>query len=89
MKRKKDFRTINWRLKRRSITMNTDETNKIQKTRILIVEDEPAWSPGCVTFEYEGIRRDQRRDGVAGLERASPIIRSRRARRNDPRLSGL
>ncbi|HVQ38692.1 MAG TPA: response regulator transcription factor [Pyrinomonadaceae bacterium] len=48
-----------------------DETNGSKKTRILIVEDEPAMVAGLRdNFEYEGYDVISAADGVAGLERA-------------------
>ncbi len=54
----------------RSMSSN-DESNGARKTRILIVEDEPAMVAGLRdNFEYEGYEVISAGDGVAGLERA-------------------
>src|SRR5215471_5868865 len=67
------------------------EEDRRMKTRILIVEDEPAMVAGLRdNFEYEGYEVISAQDGVAGLERAL-------AERPDlvvldvmmPRMSGL
>ena len=48
-----------------------DEPNTSKKTRILIVEDEPAMVAGLRdNFEYEGYEVISAADGVEGLERA-------------------
>ena len=50
---------------------NVAETNANKKTRILIVEDEPAMVAGLRdNFEYEGYDVISAGDGVAGLDRA-------------------
>src|SRR4030095_11579391 len=47
------------------------ESNNNKRTRILIVEDEPAMVAGLRdNFEYEGYDVISAADGVAGLERA-------------------
>jgi two-component system alkaline phosphatase synthesis response regulator PhoP len=47
------------------------ESNAVKKTRILIVEDEPAMVEGLRdNFEYEGYDVISAGDGVAGLDRA-------------------
>jgi len=71
MKRKSDFeQTINGANGNRSST-NSDQPNGSRKTRILIVEDEPAMVAGLRdNFEYEGYDVISAADGVAGLERA-------------------
>src|SRR3989440_7906054 len=56
---------------RSSTNRNVAETNALKKTRILIVEDEPAMVEGLRdNFEYEGYDVVSAGDGVAGLERA-------------------
>jgi len=75
MKRKKDLEQSIGGSKRGRSTMNTDETNKNKKTRILIVEDEPAMVAGLRdNFEYEGYDVISAADGVAGSNVPSPII---------------
>src|SRR5207237_7678003 len=65
--------------------------NALKKTRILIVEDEPAMVEGLRdNFEYEGYDVVSAGDGVAGLERALSddpglVVLDL----NMPRLSGL
>src|SRR5438093_12214524 len=50
---------------------NITETNTVKKTRILIVEDEPAMVAGLRdNFEYEGYEVISAVDGVEGLDRA-------------------
>src|SRR6266545_3124006 len=50
---------------------NTDEAGGGRKTRILIVEDEPAMVAGLRdNFEYEGYEVISAGDGAEGLERA-------------------
>ena len=50
---------------------NSTSSDAVQKTRILIVEDEPAMVAGLRdNFEYEGYEVISAGDGVAGLERA-------------------
>ena len=49
------------------------------KTKILIVEDEPAMVAGLRdNFEYEGYEVISAEDGVSGLERALSDVRVRR-----------
>src|SRR5437899_13003872 len=56
---------------RSSTGSNVAETNANRKTRILIVEDEPAMVAGLRdNFEYEGYDVISAGDGVAGLDRA-------------------
>src|SRR5437899_4683655 len=56
---------------RSSTGSNVAETNANRKTRILIVEDEPAMVEGLRdNFEYEGYDVISAGDGVAGLDRA-------------------
>ncbi len=56
---------------RSSINNDVAQTNAGRKTRILIVEDEPAMVAGLRdNFEYEGYDVISAADGVAGLERA-------------------
>ena len=48
---------------------NTGETGAVKKTRILIVEDEPAMVAGLRdNFEYEGYEVISAGDGIAGLD---------------------
>jgi len=71
MKRKSDFdQSINGANGNRSLKSN-GEANGSRKTRILIVEDEPAMVAGLRdNFEYEGYDVISAADGVSGLERA-------------------
>src|SRR3954453_21382290 len=65
MKRKSDIEAANGN----GSSANGNANNK--KTRILIVEDEPAMVAGLRdNFEYEGYEVISAADGVAGLERA-------------------
>ena len=67
MKRKTDFEKPNGN---RTVKSNV-ATDENRKTRILIVEDEPAMVAGLRdNFEYEGYEVISAVDGVAGLERA-------------------
>src|SRR5216684_689988 len=74
MKRKSDFsQQLNGGASshRSSISSNVAETNANKKTRILIVEDEPAMVAGLRdNFEYEGYDVISAGDGVTGLDRA-------------------
>lgn len=71
MKRKKNFEQSNGGSNGSRSLMNSDEANTTRKTRILIVEDEPAMVAGLRdNFEYEGYDVISAADGVAGLERA-------------------
>jgi DNA-binding response OmpR family regulator len=71
MKRKKNFEQSNGGSNGSGSLMNSDEANTTRKTRILIVEDEPAMVAGLRdNFEYEGYDVISAADGVAGLERA-------------------
>src|SRR5260370_14716681 len=54
-----------------AINRDVAEANVVKKTRILIVEDEPAMVEGLRdNFEYEGYEVISAGDGVAGLHRA-------------------
>ncbi len=69
MKRKKDFEPANGNGS--STISDVMEISNNKKTRILIVEDEPAMVAGLRdNFEYEGYDVISAVDGVAGLERA-------------------
>ena len=73
MKRKKDFEQPNTGANGSRSSANSDvaERNGSRKTRILIVEDEPAMVAGLRdNFEYEGYDVISAADGVEGLERA-------------------
>src|SRR5437016_12814210 len=74
MKRKSDFNhQLNGGGSGIRLAANTDvaEANVLKKTRILIVEDEPAMVEGLRdNFEYEGYDVISAGDGAAGLERA-------------------
>src|SRR3954447_17429841 len=73
MKRKTTFEQSNGSStgSRPSMTSNIAEQNTSKKTRILIVEDEPAMVAGLRdNFEYEGYDVISAPDGVAGLESA-------------------
>jgi DNA-binding response OmpR family regulator len=70
MKRKKNFEQSNGSSNGSGSLMNSKEANTTRKTRILIVEDEPAMVAGLRdNFEYEGYDVISAADGVAGLER--------------------
>jgi two-component system alkaline phosphatase synthesis response regulator PhoP len=71
MKRKSDFdQTINGANGTRSLK-SSDQANGSRKTRILIVEDEPAMVAGLRdNFEYEGYEVISAADGISGLDRA-------------------
>src|SRR5881398_2503383 len=74
MKRKSDFNhQSNGSGSGTRLAANGDvaESNAVKKTRILIVEDEPAMVEGLRdNFEYEGYDVISAGDGVAGLDRA-------------------
>ncbi len=72
MKRKADLEQSTRRLQRQSVTKSRRcRTSAAKKTRILIVEDEPAMVAGLRdNFEYEGYDVISAADGVEGLERA-------------------
>jgi len=74
MKRKSDFNhQLNGGRSGIRLAANGDvaEPNVLKKTRILIVEDEPAMVEGLRdNFEYEGYDVISAGDGVAGLDRA-------------------
>src|SRR6266545_6534396 len=71
MKRKKNFEQSNGSSNGSGSLMNSDEANTARKTRILIVEDEPAMVAGLRdNFEYEGYDVISAGDGVEGLDRA-------------------
>src|ERR1700682_4577678 len=73
MKRKMNFEQSNGGSKRSQSSMNSGvaQPRPLSKTRILIVEDEPAMVAGLRdNFEYEGYDVISAADGVAGLERA-------------------
>src|SRR5881398_3371746 len=74
MKRKSDFNhQSNGSGSGTRLAANGDvaESNAVKKTRILIVEDEPAMVEGLRdNFEYEGYEVISAGDGVAGLDRA-------------------
>src|SRR5260370_37734221 len=54
-----------------AINRDVAEANVVKKSRILIVEDEPAMVEGLRdNFEYEGYEVISAGDGVAGLDRA-------------------
>src|SRR6185295_134773 len=69
MKRRKDLEQPNGG--EPTMNSNSTESNNNKKTRILIVEDEPAMVAGLRdNFEYEGYEVISAADGVAGLELA-------------------
>src|SRR5712664_4233268 len=69
MKRKTNLEQSNGH--RSSTNSDVAETNANKKTRILIVEDEPAMVAGLRdNFEYEGYDVISAGDGVTGLDRA-------------------
>ncbi len=71
MKRKTDFYPVNGSVNGRQATVHSDQAEAARKTRILIVEDEPAMVAGLRdNFEYEGYEVISAADGVEGLERA-------------------
>jgi DNA-binding response OmpR family regulator len=73
MKRKIDFTQSNGHASNARSSMNGDVANPmtVKRTRILIVEDEPAMVAGLRdNFEYEGYEVISAGDGVAGLDRA-------------------
>ena len=74
MKRKSDFNHQSNRSgsgTRLATNGDVAESNAVKKTRILIVEDEPAMVEGLRdNFEYEGYDVISAGDGVAGLDRA-------------------
>src|SRR6202171_1392551 len=73
MKRKMNFEQSNGGSKRSQSSMNSGvaQPRPLSKTRILIVEDEPAMVAGLRdNFEYEGYDVISAADGVAGLDRA-------------------
>jgi len=73
MKRKTTLEQSNGSANNNRPSMKSDvaEPNTTKKTRILIVEDEPAMVAGLRdNFEYEGYDVISAADGVAGLDRA-------------------
>ena len=72
MKRKSDFeQSLGGSNGSGSLDRNTAELNVAKKTRILIVEDEPAMVAGLRdNFEYEGYEVISAADGIEGLDRA-------------------
>ena len=73
MKRKTGLEQSNGSSRDNRLSMKSDvvEPNTSKKTRILIVEDEPAMVAGLRdNFEYEGYEVISAADGVAGLDRA-------------------
>lgn len=71
MKRNMDFKQSNGSSNGSRTNMSNDKANPNKKTRILIVEDEPAMVAGLRdNFEYEGYDVISAADGMAGLERA-------------------
>src|SRR3984893_17511747 len=73
MKKKSTFEQLNGGASglRSSLNSNVGEQQPNRKTRILIVEDEPAMVAGLRdNFEYEGYDVISAADGVAGLDRA-------------------
>ncbi len=73
MRRRKEFEQVNGDANgsRSNMNSNSADANASKKTRILIVEDEPAMVAGLRdNFEYEGYDVISAADGVVGLERA-------------------
>src|SRR6266496_2392826 len=73
MKRRANFEQLNGGSTGSGSAINGDsaESNNTRRTRILIVEDEPAMVAGLRdNFEYEGYDVISAADGAAGLDRA-------------------